>query len=239
MHKTRSRHGLAVLSCVGLIGLTACGTSPADSYKKTDPATIAAQAHDALKATAGVHLAGQLQLGNEKVTVDLTSDLTGATTGTATLADAGTVQVLATGGKSGRVYIKGGQDFWGKIAPRYAARLVNKWVLNVKPLPDVLRELTLPKLIANEAKYAWEREKPQLVGTGNVNGTPTVQINVTDGVSGAVETLDVSATDPHHVLRESEGSTFTLTFDQFGATVSAVEPSAADVVDLLKVLATK
>lgn len=232
------RKAIGALSAVVLFGLTACGSNAADSYKKTDPATIAADAHAALKATTGIRLSGTLQLGNEAFTVDLTSDLTGAVTGTATLQGV-TMQILGTAGKAGKIYIKAGQDFWGKVAPQYASRLADKWVLNVIPLPPVIQQLTLPKLIENEAKYVWEKETPQYVGTGTVNGTPTVQITVLDSLSGAKETLDVSATDPHHVLRESEPSQFTLTFDQFGATVNAPAPAAADVVDLAKVGATK
>lgn len=238
MPRPRPLGAIGALCVVILFGLAACGSNAADSYKKTDPAKIAADAHAALTATTGIHLTGTVQLGNEAVTVDLSSDLTGAVTGTAIIEGA-TVQVLGTGGKAGKIYVKGGQDFWSKVAPQYASRLVNKWVLNVVPLPPVIQQLTLPKLIQNEAKYAWEKESPQVVGTGNVNGTPTVQITVSDSLSGAKETLDVSATDPHHVLRESEPSQFTLTFDRFGATVSAPVPAASDVVDLLKVVATK
>lgn len=232
------RKAIGALSAVVLFGLTACGSNAADSYKKTAPATIAADAHAALKATTGIRLSGTLQLGNEGFTVDLTSDLTGAVTGTATVQGV-TMQILGTAGKAGKIYIRAGKDFWNKVAPQYASRLADKWVLNVIPLPPVIQQLTLPKLIENEAKYAWEKETPQFVGTGNVNGTPTVQITVLDSLSGAKETLDVSATDPHHVLRESEPSQFTLTFDQFGATVNAPTPAAADVVDLAKVGATK
>lgn len=238
MLRIRPLCAIGALSAVVLFGLAACGSNAADAYKKTDPTKIASDAHTALRATTGIRLTGTIQLGNEPLAVDLTSDLTGAVTGTVTLQGA-TVQVLGTGGKAGTVYFKAGQDFWGKIAPQYASRLVNKWVLHVVPLPPVIQELTLPKLIANEATYAWEKESPQVVGTGSVNGAPTVQITVMDSLSGAKETLDVSATDPHHVLRESEPSQFTLTFDQFGATVSAPAPAAADVVDLLKVMATK
>ena len=235
---SRPLGAIGALSAVVLFGLAACGSNAADSYKTTDPTTIASDAHAALTATTGIRLTGTIQLGSEAVTVDLTSDLTGAVTGTATIEGAA-VQVLGTGGKAGKVYLKGGPDFWSKIAPQYASRLVDKWVLNVVPLPPVIQQLTLPKLIQNEAKYAWEKESPQVVGTGNVNGAPTVQITVSDSLSGARETLDVSATDPHHVLRESEPSQFTLTFDRFGATVRAPAPAASEVVDLVKVIATK
>ena len=234
------RTAIGVVSSVLLLTLAGCGTSAVDSYKKTDPTTIATDAHAALKATTGIHLAGTVRLGTETMTVDVTSDLSGSVTGTATLAGS-TLQILGTAGKTGKVYIKAGADFWGKIAPKSSALLAGKWVLNANPLPLIIQQLTLPKLIANEAKYAWESAKPQLLGPGNVNGAATVQITVTDSASpsSAKETLDVSASAPHHVLRESEGSDFTLTFDHFDATVTVTEPAASDVVDLLKVLAAK
>lgn len=227
-----------VAGSVLLFALAGCGGNPADSYQKTDPATIAADAHAALKATTGIHVTGTLQVGNQSMAVDLTSDSTGALSGTVTLAGS-TLQVLGTPGAGGRIYLKADQDFWAKVAPQNAAQLAGAWVANADPLPRVLQQLTLPKLIANEARYRWESEKPTLVGTGNVNGTSTVQISLTDGVSSAKETLDVSASAPHHVVRETEGSDFTLTFDQFGATVTASAPAPADVVDLLKVIARK
>ncbi|BBH17587.1 hypothetical protein Back2_18740 [Nocardioides baekrokdamisoli] len=234
------RNALGALAAVVLIGVAACGSNPTDSYKKTDPATIAADALTALKATTGIHLAGTVQLGSETMTVDLTSDLSGGVTGTVVLAGS-TLQILGTGGPRRTVYIKAGTDFWGKIAPASSAQLAGKWVQNVTLLPDVIKQLTLPNLMANEAKYPWESAKPQLLGIGNVNGTASVQITVTDRAStnGAQETLDVSASVPHRVLRESEGTAFSLTFDRFDATVSAPAPAAADVVDLVKVLAKK
>lgn len=232
------RKALGAVPAVLLIGLAACGSSPADSYKKTDPVTIATDAHAALKATTGIHVAGTVQLGNESMTVDLVSDTTGAATGSVVL-DGQSVQVLLTGGPKGTVYVKGDAGFWGKVAAQAADRLAGKWVTQVAPLTKILPQLTLPKLIANEAKYAWEQESPTYVGTGSVNGTPTVQIAVLDGSVGVKEVLDVAATDPHHVLRETEDSQFTLTFDQFGATVDAPAPAAADVVDLTKVTTQK
>jgi hypothetical protein len=232
------RKALAAVPALLMLGVAACGSNPADSYKKTDPVTIATDAHAALKATTGLHLNGTVQLGNETVTVDLVSDTTGAATGTVVL-EGQTLQVLVTGGKAGTVYVKGDATFWGKVAPKYASRLSGAWVTNVTPLPQNILPLTLPKLIANEAAYAWEKETPTLIGTSSVNGTPTVQISVLDSSSGVKETLDVAATDPHHVLRESEASAFTLTFDQFGATVNAPTPAAADVVDFTKVVAQK
>jgi hypothetical protein len=232
------RKALGAVPALLLVAVAACGGHPADSYKKTDPVTIATDAHAALTATTGLHVTGTIQLGNETVSVDVVSDATGAATGT-TVIQGQTVQVLVTGGRSGTVYVKGDSAFWGKVAAAYSSRLTDRWVTNVPALPDVLRQLTLPKLIANEAAYAWEKETPTLVGTSTVNGTPTVQISVVDGASGAAEVLDVAATEPHHVLREAEASQFTLTFDQFGATVSAATPAAADVVDFTKVVAQK
>lgn len=236
---------IGVASTVLLVALAGCGADPASAYQKTDPTVIAAQAHAALQATTGIHVAGTLQLGKESATVDLTSDATGAVTGTITLAGS-TLQVLGTApGTLGQaealkhIYVKAGQDFWGQIAPQAASRLSGKWVSAVTPLPSLIQRLTLPYLIANEARYAWEKEKPTLVGTSSVDGTATVQISVTDGSGGAPEILDVSATDPHHVLRESEGTEFTLTFDQFGATAAVTAPAAADVVDLTQVMAQK
>lgn len=230
------RTAIGALSAALLLSLTACGNNAADSYKKTDPTTIAADAHAALRATTALHVSGTIQLGNESATVDLTSDATGAATGTISLQGA-VVQVAVTGGKSGKVYVKAGQGFWSRIAPQYASRLAGSWVLNVVPLSSVIRQLTLPRLIATEAAYAWEKESPQLVGTGNVNGTATAQIAVLDSQSGAKETLDVAAASPHHLLRESEPSAFTLSFDQFGTSVNVPTPAASEVVDLPKVLA--
>lgn len=236
---------IGAVSTVLLVALAGCGADPASAYQKTAPTTIASQAHAALQATTGIHTTGTIQLGNESATVDLTSDASGAVTGTMTLAGS-TLQVLGTAPGTlspaealKHIYVKAGQDFWSKIAPQSTGELAGKWVSVVTPLPNVIQQLTLPYLIANEAKFAWEKEKPTLVGTSSVNGTPTVQIRVTDGSGGAAEVLDVSATDPHHVLRESEGTEFTLTFDQFGTTVAATAPPAADVVDLTKVMARK
>ena len=232
------RTSVLALAPVLVLGLVGCGTNPAEAYKNTDPTTIATQAHAALKATTSLHVTGTVQFGTDSVTVDLSSDLAGALTGTATI-DGATVQILGTGGKNGVVYVKASQDFWGKITPQYAGRLVGKWVSDVQPLPANLEALSLPKLIKNEDTYPWEKEQPTLVGTGSVQGTPTVQISVTDGSGGAAELLEVDANDPHHVVKESEGSSFTLTFDGFGAAVTATPPPAASVVDFTKIVAQK
>lgn len=232
------RKALGAVPALLLVGLSACGSNPAEAYKQTDPVTIATDAHAALEATTGIHVTGTIQLGNEPATVDLVSDTTGAATGTVVL-DGHTLQVLVTGGRTGTVYLKGDASFWTKVSAQHASRLAGTWVTKVPALPAVLQQLTLPKLIANEATYAWEKETPTVVGTSSVNGTPTVQLSVVDGASGGKETLDVAATDPHHVLRETEASQFTLTFDQFGVAVNASAPAATDVVDFTKVVAQK
>jgi hypothetical protein len=230
------RKAIGAVSAVFLLGVTACGAktdAAVEAYKATEPKTIVTQAHTALTQLTSVHVAGTVYFGSEQGTVDLTSDKAGDVTGTLTIVGA-TATYLVVGGHS---YLKAGQDFWSKALPAKAVqRVLGKWVEDLSPLTALLRNLTLPGMIASAKKYPLENAGPTLIGTGNVNGTGTVQIKVSDPATGTTKTLDVAATDPHNVLRLTDSVaadpkyTGSLTFDRFNAPVNVTAPPAADVL---------
>jgi hypothetical protein len=223
-----------ILALVAVLSLTACGSkaNPADTYRTTDPKTIAADATAALNKLSTVHLSGTVHLGSETSQVDLVTDKDGNATGNITIFGQ-KVEVISVGT---HVFVRADAEFWKQAfaamptqAPAIASEAAGKWVKDWKLMRQIVGLISLGGVQGTVKLQPLAKASPTVIGTGDVNGTSAVQLQVADAVTGKNVTIYVAATDPHNILRIDRGNGDLETFDQFNGRLAPVAPTTGVV----------
>ncbi|WP_141778875.1 hypothetical protein [Nocardioides albertanoniae] len=215
--------------------LAGCGDdggtlSQAREYAREPGNRIAEQARAAMHDIDAVHVEGEvLDPSGTKITIDLDVSAKGSCLGTVDIGD-GQISLRAIGGSA---WYQGDEDFWKSIAPgksegkEIADRVGDKWVALEGELASLRAFCSIDSLTAQMAPAEAEAEA---IGPAMVYRTPTVQLDVTHGETQS--RTYVVASEPHRIVKWTQGSAGELRFSDFDQEFHVEEPAAADVFDL-------
>lgn len=212
------------------VSLTGCGDSAAQKYAKTAPATIDKDARAAVGALKSVHIAGTITDSGSTVSIDLHLDNQGNCTGSITNAGQKIQLIGVTGG---HIYVKAAASFWQSAAGVPAATAAvygTKWVTG-QSLASFGSICNLNQFAKNINASTIAADKPKVVGTGTVNGTDVVKLEVIDK-DKSKSILSVAVNNPHNVIQVAgEKSKGAVTFSEFNVPVKSTAPSGSVSID--------
>lgn len=223
---------LALTSALAGCGDDGGTLSEAREYAREPGNQIAEQARTAMSDIDTVHVEGEvLDPKGTKIVIDLDVSGKGSCLGTVSIGD-GEISLRATGGSA---WYQGDEEFWKSIAPgesegkRIAERVGDKWVALEGELASLRAFCSIDSLTGQMAPPEAEA---QAVGPAMVQRTPTVQLDVTHGETES--RTYVVASEPHRIVKWTQGSAGELRFSDFDKEFHVEEPAADEVFDLAK-----
>lgn len=215
--------------------LAGCGgeegsLSQARDYAKEPGNQIAEDARTAMHDIDTVHVEGDvLDSQGTKITVDLDVSAEGACVGTVSIGE-GEISLRAI---SDSAWYQGDEAFWKSIAPakgagqRIAKRVGDKWVKLEGELASLRAFCSIDSLTAQMVPPEAEAET---IGPAMAAEGPAVRLDVTHGETES--RTYVLASEPHRIVKWTQGSSGELTFSDFDKEFHVEEPPADEVFDL-------
>lgn len=215
--------------------LAGCGEeegtlSQAREYAKEPGNQIAEHARTAMHDLDTVHVEGDvLDPKGTKITVDLDVSAEKTCVGTVSIGK-GEISLRSIAGSA---WYQGDKDFWLSIAPskaegeRIAKRVGEKWVALEGELASVRAFCSIDSLTAQMVPA--EAEAQAIGPTMSAEG-PAVRLDVTHGETES--TTFVRASEPHRIVKWTQGSSGELNFSDFDKDFQVEEPPADEVFDL-------
>jgi hypothetical protein len=229
----------AVLTTALIVALTSalagCGEeegtlSQARDYANEPGNQIAEHARTAMHDLDTVHVEGDvLDSAGTKITVDLDVSADDTCVGKVDIGD-GEISLRAI---AGTAWYQGDEEFWKAIAPekgageRIAKRVGDKWVKLEGELASLRAFCSIDSLTAQMVPPEAEA---QTVGPAMAADGPSVRLDVTHGDTES--RTYVLASDPHRIVKWTQGSSGELTFSDFDKEFEVEEPAADEVFDL-------
>jgi len=229
----------AVLTTALILALTSalagCGDeegslSQAREYAKEPGNQIAEDARTAMHDIKTVHVEGDvLDSKSTKITVDLDVSADDACVGKVSIGD-GQISLRSIDGSA---WYQGDEEFWKSIAPakgegeRIAKRVGEKWVKLEGELASLRAFCSIDSLTAQMVPPEAEA---QAIGPAMAADGPAVRLDVTHGETES--RTYVRASDPHRIVKWTQGSSGELTFSDFDKEFQVEEPPADEVFDL-------
>ncbi|RKE19425.1 hypothetical protein [Streptomyces sp. TLI_171] len=255
---------VAMLSVLGVSGLTACGSDGSKSKDAAAPSAAASASASASPAASKSAAGGGLEalpvadilkksqaagakLSAVKVTFKLDSDGeqmsgtvatdgTGNCTGSVAIGGKGKADVVRTGGK---VWIKPDTQFVNAVAPGAGGVISGKWLSLGAGQGAEFTEFCDLGLNVQKNVGLDDNGKPEPGGTKGavkqVGGVSAVTIKMTDPDGTATEAAIANEGEPY-LLSLDAGAQGGMQFSDFGKPVKAVQPAAAEVIDGSKYL---
>lgn len=229
----------AVLTTALIVALTSalagCGDgegslSQARDYAKEPGNQIAEDARNAMHDIKTVHVEGDvLDSESTKITVDLDVSAADACVGKVSIGD-GQISLRSIDGSA---WYQGDEEFWKSIAPakgegeRIAKRVGKKWVKLEGELASLRAFCSIDSLTAQMVPAEAEA---QTIGPAMAADGPAVRLDVTHGETES--RTYVLASEPHRIVKWTQGSSGELTFSDFDKEFQVEEPPADEVFDL-------
>ncbi|MFJ9387326.1 hypothetical protein ACIRON_00800 [Nocardioides sp. NPDC101246] len=226
---------LAVLIVALTSALAGCGDeegtlSQARDYAKEPGNQIAEDARAAMHDIKTVHVEGDvLDSKSTKITVDLDVSADDACVGKVSIGD-GQISLRSIDGSA---WYQGDEEFWKSIAPaegegqRIAKRVGEKWVKLEGELASLRAFCSIDSLTAQMVPPEAEA---QAIGPAMAADGPAVRLDVTNGETES--RTYVRASEPHRIVKWTQGSSGELTFSDFDKEFDVEEPAADEVFDL-------
>ena len=215
--------------------LAGCGDeegslSQAREYAKEPGNQIAEDARAAMHDIKTVHVEGDvLDSESTKITVDLDVSADDACVGKVSIGD-GQISLRSIDGSA---WYQGDEEFWKSIAPakgegeRIAKRVGEKWVKLEGELASLRAFCSIDSL--TDQMVPAEAEA-QAIGPAMAADGPAVRLDVTHGETES--RTYVLASEPHRIVKWTQGSSGELTFSDFDKEFQVEEPPADEVFDL-------
>ena len=215
--------------------LAGCGDdggtlSQAREYAREPGNQIAEQARTAMQDIDTVHVEGEvLDPSGTKISIDLDVSAKGTCLGTVDIGD-GEIALRAIGGSA---WYQGDEAFWKSIAPgetegeRIAEQVGDKWVALDGELASLRAFCSIGSLTDQMVP---EEAEAQAIGPAMVHRTPAVQLDITHGENES--RTYVVASEPHRIVKWTQGSAGELRFSDFDKEFHVEEPGADVVFDL-------
>jgi hypothetical protein len=229
----------AVLTTALILALTSalagCGDeegslSRARVYAKEPGNQIAEDARTAMHDIKTVHVEGDvLDSESTKITVDLDVSADDACVGKVKIGH-GQISLRSIAGSA---WYQGDEEFWKSIAPakgegeRIAKRVGEKWVKLEGELASLRAFCSIDSLTAQMVPPEAEA---QAIGPAMAADGPAVRLDVTHGETES--RTYVRASEPHRIVKWTQGSSGELTFSDFDKEFQVEEPPADEVFDL-------
>ncbi|MBC7278764.1 hypothetical protein [Nocardioides sp.] len=229
----------AVLTTALTVALTSalagCGEeegtlSQARDYANEPGNQIAEHARTAMHDLDTVHVEGDvLDSEGTKITVDLDVSAEDTCVGKVSIGE-GEISLRAIAGSA---WYQGDEEFWKSIAPakgegeRIAKRVGDKWVKLEGELASLRAFCSIDSLTAQMVPAEAEA---QTVGPAMAAEGPSVRLDVTHGDTES--RTYVLASEPHRIVKWTQGSSGELTFSDFDEEFQVEEPAAGEVFDL-------
>ncbi|MGH3352075.1 MAG: hypothetical protein ACRDPS_15515 [Nocardioides sp.] len=231
------RHALPATALIIALtsALAGCGDddgtlSQAREYAREPGNHIAEQARSAMHDIDTVHVEGEvLDPKGTKILIDLDVSAKDTCVGTVGIGD-GEISLRSIGGSA---WYQGDEAFWKSIAPakgegeRIAKRVGEKWVALDGELASLRAFCSIDSLTAQMVPPEAEA---QAIGPAMADGSPTVRLDVTHGETES--RTYVLASEPHRILKWTQGSSGELRFSDFDKEFHVEEPPADEVFDL-------
>jgi hypothetical protein len=232
MRVSPARFLVAALS-TGAVTLAVTGAS---ASAVTSPRQSVKNAITATKSAHSVRVAGSIDEGSQKISLNVSATTSGVGQGTVGIGT-GTVQVRLVGGT---IYFMGNAAFWTQQSGASASKLfAGKWVdtaattTSGKSLAEFLDSADLMKQLfssnLNGSRFA-------NAGRAKVGGRPAVVISGADKKNKTSGRLYIAARGKPYILKLTIGGksgTGGLTFSHYNQPVSPVAPSGAIDLDTL------
>lgn len=215
--------------------LAGCGDeegtlSQARDYAKEPGNQIAEDARAAMHDIDTVHVEGDvLDSERTKITIDLDVSAEDACVGKVSIGD-GQISLRSIAGSA---WYQGDEEFWKSIAPakgegeRIAERVGEKWVKLEGELASLRAFCSIDSLTAQMVPPEAEA---QAIGPAMAAEGPAVRLDVTHGETES--RTYVLASEPHRIVKWTQGSSGELTFSDFDKEFQVEEPTADEVFDL-------
>lgn len=215
--------------------LAGCGDeegslSRAREYAKEPGNQIAEDARTAMHDIKTVHVEGDvLDSESTKITVDLDVSAGDACVGKVSIGD-GQISLRSIDGSA---WYQGDEEFWKSIASakgegeRIAKRVGEKWVKLEGELASLRAFCSIDSLTAQMVPPEAEA---QAIGPAMAAEGPAVRLDVTHGETES--RTYVRASEPHRIVKWTQGSSGELTFSDFDKEFQVEEPAADEVFDL-------
>ncbi|WP_328528506.1 hypothetical protein OG984_23020 [Nocardioides sp. NBC_00368] len=229
----------AVLTTALIVALTSalagCGEgegtlSQARDYAKEPGNQIAEDARAAMHDIRTVHVEGDvLDPEGTKITVDLDVSAEDSCVGKVSIGD-GEISLRSIAGSA---WYQGDVEFWKAIAPakgegeRIAKRVGKKWVKLEGEMASLRAFCSIDSLTAQMVPAEAEA---QAIGPAMAADGPAVRLDVTHGETES--RTYVLASEPHRIVKWTQGSSGELTFSDFDKEFQVEEPAPREVFDL-------
>jgi hypothetical protein len=226
-------NGYRVLAVgVGAIALlSGCG---GHDFAEGSADDIVTAASADMKELSSMRMHGELILGGEDVSFDVSLDTGGDCQGSLSGVEIGHVEFVVHGGQS---WVRPDKTFWrasaGKRADDVIALVGDKWVVLLPGDDDFLEPLcdldARLRSIGDGSDPGAGRQ-----GTDQIDGQDAVIVTSTTADGDPVK-MWVATDDPHHVVKldvPSGDEAGTVTFSDFDADLGIEAPAESDTIDL-------